>query len=207
MIGKHRQTSGERLVHWFRAWNIGLPALAAAVALAVLAGCGSGELAASNHRVLPPSDARVVVLPVALPAALKLPPQEQRTLAAICTTEVLRAYDVMELERFELMLEERKLTLDDVLEEGTGKIIAEEMGVDALIVSEVYSWTPGKRGLLFLAQNGTVGFQGRLVDLATGNVLWSTNRVISTEPMEPLPIAVARMFGAVVEEMPRGDSN
>ncbi len=179
------------------------PSLAAAALGAALAcaGCGSAEIGGTRYPPQPKSDARIVVLPVMLPASLKLPAQDQRTLAALCATEMLRSYEVLELERFELMLEERRLTLEDVLDEGTGKVVAEEMGVDALLVSEVYAWKPGKAGLLFLASSGTIGYQGRLVDLASGSLLWSTNRVGSTEPNEPLSIAASRLFGGLVEDM------
>jgi hypothetical protein len=161
---------------------------------------------ATNHRLLPRSEARIVVLPVALPASLKLPAQDGRTLAALCATELLRAYNVLELERFERMLADRKLTLEDALEEGTGKVVAEEMGVDALLLSEIYTWKPGKPGLLFLSKNGTVGYQGRLVDLATGNLLWSANRAVETAPSEPLPVAASRVFESLVNEMPPGST-
>jgi hypothetical protein len=175
-----------------------------AAAALVVSGCGSKELAVTSHRSMPRSEARIVVLPVALPAALKLPKQEERTLAAICATELLRAYQVLELERFERMLEEKNLALEDVLREGTGKLVAQEMGVDALLVSEVYTWKPGKPGLLFLAKDGSVGYQGRLVDLSSGSLLWSVNRVAASAPWEPLPVAAARVFESIIEGMPHG---
>lgn len=173
--------------------------------LAAFAGCGgSSELTAVNHRHSARGEARIVMLPVSLPAELKLPASEERTFSALCATEMLRAYEILELERFEKMLEEKKLPLEDVLREGAGKMFAKEMGIDALLVSEIYSWKPGKPGILFLAKRGRLAYQARLVDLATGSLLWSVNRVMETEPGEPLPVAASRIFGTLADAMPRG---
>jgi hypothetical protein len=173
-------------------------------ALMTSTGCGSSGFSSVSHRHSPRSEARIVVLPVTLPSALKLPPKEERTLGALCANELLRAYEVLELERFERMLAEKKLKLGDVLKQGTGKMAAEEMGVEALLVSEIYSWRPGKPGLLFLAKDGSIGFQGRLIDLASGSLIWSVNHVMPTSPSEPLPVAASRVFDVLVDEMPRG---
>lgn len=177
------------------------------MAAAAISGCGgSGELRAVSHRHTPSGEARIVVLPIGLPSILKMPASDQRTLGSLCATELLRSYEILEFERFERMLGERKLKLEDVLTEGTGKVLAQEMGVDALLVSEIYSWKPGKPGLPFLAKKGAVGYQGRLVDLASGSLLWSVNRVMATKPTEPLAVAASRVFGNLVEDMPRGVS-
>jgi len=168
-------------------------------------GCGSSASFSSvSHRHAASDSARIVVLPVMLPAALKLPPEEGRTLAALCATELLDAYEIIELERFERMLADKHLDLEDVLQEGTGKMAAEEMGVEALLVSEVYNWRPGKPGILFMAKDGSIGFQGRLVDLASGSLIWSVNHVLETKPAEPLPVAASRVFETILHEMPRG---
>jgi len=190
------------------------PSLAGAFALllawaALSSGCGSSATSFSSvsHRHATADEARIVVLPVGVPAALKLPPEEGRTLAALCATELLDAYEILELERFEQMLADKHLDLADVLQEGTGKMAAKEMGVDALLVSEVYNWRPGKPGILFLAKDGTIGFQGRLVDLASGSLIWSVNHVLETKPSEPLPIAASRVFETILHDMPRGTTS
>ncbi len=183
-------------------------AAAVFAALTLASGCGGpSEISAVRHRHSPGREARIVVLPVSLPKELKLPPAEERTMASLCATELLRTYEILDLERFEKMLEEHALDLDDVLREGAGKIVADEMDVDAVLVSQIYSWKPGKPGILFLAKKGRVAYQARLVDLASGSLLWSANRVMETPALEPLPVAASRVFGILADDMPRGFSD
>jgi hypothetical protein len=172
-------------------------------ALLVLAGCGgSTDQITVSHRQVPKGEARIVVLPVVVPAANKEIAGSGRTLATIYATELLRSYSVLDWESFERTLKERKLAVDSLLA-GTGAERAHELGVDGLLLSEVYDWKPGKPGILFLAKKGKVGFQARLVDVATGSVLWSVNRVRATEPDDSLPAGLARVFHDLAEEMPR----
>jgi hypothetical protein len=173
----------------------------AALAVSLLVGCsGAGQITVS-HRQVPKGEARIVVLPVGIPASAKDAAGQGRTLAALYATELLRSYAVLDWDRFERTLEQRKLAVDSLLA-GTGEEVAKELGVDGLLLSEVYDWRPGKPGIWFLAKKGQVGFQARLVDLATGSVLWSANRVRSTEPSDTLPVGLARVFRDLAAEMP-----
>ena len=173
----------------------------AALALAGLTACSTPGQLTVSYRQVPKSEARIVVLPVGVPAGNKELAQAGPTLAQLYATELLRSYSVLDWERFERTLQERSLDVDALLE-GNGGELAKELGVDALLVSEVYEWKPGKPGLLFLAKKGRVGFQARLVDAATGSVLWSINRVQQTEPTDTLPVGLARVFRDISGELP-----
>lgn len=178
-----------------------LLAVAAAVLAAALSACSSPGQLTVSYRQVPKSEARIVVLPVGVPAAAKELAGSGPTLAALYATELLRSYRVLEWKRFERTLAERDLDMN-VLLNGTGGELAKDLGVDAMLVSEVYEWKPGKPGILFLAKKGQVGFQARLVDVATGSVLWSVNRVQQTEPGDTLPVGLARVFRELSGELP-----
>lgn len=172
-----------------------------ALLAAGLAACSAPGQLTVSYRQVPKSEARIVVLPVAVPAAAKELAGSGPTLAALYATELLRSYSVLEWKRFERTLAERDLDVN-VLLNGTGGELAKDLGVDAMLVSEVYEWKPGKPGILFLAKKGRVGFQARLVDVATGSVLWSVNRVQQTEPADTLPVGLARVFRELSGELP-----
>ena len=168
---------------------------------AALAACSSSGQLTVSYRQVPKAEARIVVLPVGVPATAKDAAGAGPTLAALYATELLRSYSVLDWERFERQLTERKLEVDALLK-GTGGDLAKDLGVDALLVSEVYEWRPGKPGILFLAKKGHVGFQARLVDVTSGSVLWSINRVQETEPGDTLPVGLARVFRELSGELP-----
>lgn len=174
----------------------------AIIAALALAGCSSSDQIVVSHRMAPKSEARIAVLPVALPSTLKAGPSEGRTIATLYATELLRSYEVLDWERLERTLALRHLAVDSLLA-GAGGNLAKELGVDGLLIGEVYSWTPGKPGIWILAKKGRVGFQARLVDIASGSVLWSVNRVRETEPKDSLPVGLSRVFRDLAAEMPR----
>lgn len=173
------------------------------MALAI-AGCASTDQIVVSHRMVPKSEARIAVLPVTLPASEKKTAEsEGRTIASLYATELLRSYEVLDWERLERTLGARNVPVDSLLG-GAGPALAKELGVDALLLGEVYTWTPGKPGIWILAKKGRVGFQARLVDVATGSVLWSVNRVRETEPKDSLPVGLSRVFRDLAAEMPKG---
>jgi hypothetical protein len=171
------------------------------VALA-LAGCSSTEQIVVSQRMVTKGETRIAVLPVTLPASLKAAPSEGRTIASLYATELLRSYEVLDWERLERTLEARHVPVDSLLG-GAGPALAKDLGVDGLLLGEVYAWTPGQPGFWILAKKGRVGFQARLVDVATGSVLWSVNRVRDTEPKDSLPVGLARVFRDLASDMPQ----
>jgi hypothetical protein len=77
-----------------------------------------------------------------------------------------------------------------------------ELGVDGMLQSEVYTWTPGKPGFWLLAKQGQVGFQAHLTDVRSGSVLWSVNRMRETRPSDTLAVGLAVVFRDLAGEMP-----
>ena len=69
-------------------------------------------------------------------------------------------------------------------------------------MAEAYGKLTGKPGILFLAKPGRVGFLARLIDLRTGSVIWSANRVKETRPADPLSVGLATVFQDLAAEMP-----
>jgi hypothetical protein len=166
------------------------------------AGCATSDHLAVAHRHSPGSEARIVILPITLPSDRKAADGEGASLAALYATELLRSYEVLEYERFRRSLERRGLTLDNVLVDGDGVEVVDALGVDGVLLGEVYTWVPGKPGFWFLAKKGRVGFQARLVDLRTGSMIWSVNRVRETRPDESLAVGLAEVFAELGEEIP-----
>ena len=166
-----------------------------------LAGCSSTAHLAVSHRHTPVAEARIVVLPVQLPEAFGGPGETGRTLAKLYATELLRSYEVLDYERFRASLDSRAITLDSLIT-GDAVTAADELGVDGVLQSEVYRWEPGKPGFWFLSKNGQVGFHAHLVDVRTGSVIWSVNRVRSTRPDDTLPVGLEQVFEEIAAEMP-----
>ena len=176
---------------------------AAPLAALLLVGCAHTEHLAVSHRHSPGSEARIVIFPIGLPADQEHLPGEGRTLAGLYATELLKSYEVLEYDRFEQTLSRLGLSIEKVLTDGLPSENASEVGVDALLLSEVYEWDTGKAGFWFLKKKGRIGFQARLVDLGTGNVIWGINRVMETTPAQPLSVGLSVVFAELVDEMPR----
>jgi hypothetical protein len=180
------------------------------VALAVLppvllgAGCGGpAEQMSIAHRHAPNGESRIVVLPVEVAESIKIGPDTGTTLAALYATELLRSYEILDFRRFQKAMAAKNLDLETILGDGSGAPLADELDVDGVLISKVYTWEPGKPGILFLAKSGRIGFSARLLDLRTGSVIWSANRVKSTEPGDSLPVGLALLFQDLAAEMPR----
>ncbi|NNE44794.1 MAG: hypothetical protein HKN12_11355 [Gemmatimonadetes bacterium] len=183
------------------------PALArwasAVAAAGFLAGCGSSANHISvSHRHAPDGESRIVVLPVELPEGYVAPAGEGSTLGGLYATELLRSYDIFEFKRFEKLMMARELDLDTILENGAGQELVEELGIDGVLVSRVYDWKPGAPSFWFLSKPGRIGFLARLIDLRTGSVIWSANRVKETAPSEPLSVGIGTVFQDLAKEMP-----
>jgi hypothetical protein len=180
-----------------------LPIGASIVLAALLCGCGSTGHLAVSHRHSPEAEARIVVTPIVIPAGAAVRPNEGKTLATLYATELLKSYEILEYERFERSLQKRNLTLDNILVDGATDDLVQDLGIDAVLLSEVYDWERGKPGILFLAKKGRVGFQARLIDVRTGSVIWSVNRVMATAPGDPLSVGLGTLFQELAAEMPR----
>ena len=74
--------------------------------------------------------------------------------------------------------------------------------MDGVLESEVFRWQPGQGGFWFLAKDGQVGYHARLVDVRTGSVIWSVNRVRPTRPGDTLAVGLARVLEEISKEMP-----
>jgi hypothetical protein len=179
------------------------PFLAAALAAALAAGCaGPAEQLSIAHRHAPDGESRIVVMPVELADDIKIGPDTGTTLAALYATELLRSYEILDFRRFQKAMSAKNLDLERILGDGTGAPLADELGVDGVLLSRVYTWQPGKPGIWFLAKSGRVGFSARLLDLRSGSVIWSANRVKAVAPGDPLPVGLALLFQDLAAEMP-----
>ncbi len=165
-------------------------------------GCAPPEHLAVAHRHSPDAEARIVVLPVSLPPNLPNADAEGRTFARLYATELLRSYEVMDYDRLLAELEGPPADPDSLLEDEYLEAVAEH-GVDGILRAQVYQWQPGTPGFWFLAKPGQIGFQAQLVDVRTGSVLWSVNRVRETRPSDALSVGLATVFEDLAAEMPR----
>jgi len=172
------------------------------IAFLAVSGCSAPGHMAVAHRHSPGSEARIVVLPVRVPADLPNADEEGRTLAKLYATELLHSYEVLDYDRFRVELETRNLSLDSLMA-GEVRVSADELKLDGILQSEVYRWSPGKPGFWFLASAGQIGFQAHLVDVRTGSVIWSVNRVRETRPDDTLSVGLAAVFQDLAAEMPR----
>jgi hypothetical protein len=167
-----------------------------------LTGCGqTTQHLAVSHRHTPGAEARIVVLPAEIPAELSLPPDTGHTVSRLYSTEILRSYEVLDYDRFLASLQARDVTLEQLVA-GEAPDTAAELGVDCVLESEVYRWEPGTPGFWFLAKGGQVGFHAHLVDVRTGSVIWSVNRVRSTRPGDTLAVGLGPVFRDLAAEMP-----
>jgi len=175
----------------------------AVVLLGLLAGgCAHSDHLSLSHRHAPDGEARIVVMPVEFEEGIKVTQDEGATLASLYATELLRSYEILDFRRFEKVMTARGLDLETILENGAGAELADELGIDGVLLSRVYSWKPGVPGFWFLAKQGRVGFAARLIDLRTGSLIWSANRVRETRPADPLPVGLTYVFQDLATEMP-----
>lgn len=179
----------------------GIPVLLTMATLA-LSACSAPQHLAVSHRHSPGSEARIVVLPVHVPGDVESPQEEGRTLARLYGTELLRSYEVMDYSRFQAELADRQVVVDSVLTATTLQAAA-EIGIDAILEAQVYRWRPGKPSFWFLAKGGQVGFQAQLVDVRTGSIIWSANRVRETRPDDTLAVGLSIVFQDLAAEMPK----
>jgi hypothetical protein len=191
------------LEHRERAVLRNLAWVTVAAAAVAVAGCGAHvDQLSMSHRHAPDGEARIVVMPIELVKGAASTPEAGETLGSLYATELLKSYEILDFRRFRKLMEAKSLDLEKILDSGGGAAVAKELELDAVLISRVYDWKPGAPGIWFLAKKGRIGFQARLVDLRTGSVIWSANRVRETEPSDPLPVGLAHVFRDLAAEMP-----
>jgi hypothetical protein len=174
-----------------------------AVGALAAAGCGAHvDHLSVSHRHAPESESRIVVMPVELIKGAAATPDAGETLGSLYATELLKSYEILDFRRFRKQMEAKSLDLEKILDSGGSGDLAKELDLDAVLISRVYDWKPGAPGIWFLAKKGRIGFQARLVDLRTGSVMWSVNRVKETSPGDPLSVGLAQVFRDLAAEMP-----
>lgn len=108
----------------------------------------------------PRIELRVVVLPAIKDRALRR--VSERTISALFATELLRIYEVLDLDRFEQFLADRELTLNQALTMEAEAVVRDSARVDALADVEVYRWDAGTAGLpLIGSKKGRIGVRAR----------------------------------------------
>ncbi|MBD3166615.1 hypothetical protein GF324_08450 [bacterium] len=128
----------------------------------------------------PRIEVRIAVLPASLPRSVKR--VNPRTVSALMSTELLRIYDVMELMRFEQILQDRRFEIGEAFGTKAQPVVQNSAGVDALASLEVYRWDTGSPGFLMMASKGYLGVRLRLIEPGNGQVYWSVNRLARTKP-------------------------
>lgn len=79
--------------------------------------------------------------------------------------------DVIDRRQLKILLEEKNLTVSDLLNPGTGAEMGKTLGIQAVIVgtvTEFDNWNDG------LSWGNHISFNGRFLRLDTGEVLWTT---------------------------------
>ena len=143
-----------------------------------------------------------MVLPVVLPPAVATEGLD-RSLSSIYSTTLLQSYEILEYDRFEQILRQKSLTLDSLLVGAEDVVVVEELDIDGVLLSEVYEWIPGQPGFWFLGKKGRIGFQARLVNLRSGSVVWSLNRVVATRADDSLSTGLGVVFKDLATALPR----
>lgn len=124
----------------------------------------------------PRVELRIVVLPATKDRSLRTVNAE--TISALLATEMLREYQVIDLDRFRQFLTDKGLTLNDALSSLNEKIVRDSAKVDAFADIEVYLWNAGSGGIpLISSRKGQIGIRVRLMDPYTGRIYWSVNRL------------------------------
>lgn len=148
----------------------------------------------------PRIELRVVVLPAIKDRALRR--VSERTISALFATELLRIYEVLDLDRFEQFLADRELTLNQALTMEAEAVVRDSARVDALADVEVYRWDAGTAGLpLIGSKKGRIGVRARIMDPYTGRVYWSMNRLEKVKPGSDFLDRATLLFRDMVSDL------
>lgn len=148
----------------------------------------------------PRIELRVVVLPAIKDRALRR--VNERTISALFATELLRLYEVLDLDRFEQFLADRELTLDQALTLEAESVVRDSARVDALADVEIYRWDAGTGGIPLLGRKaGHIGVRARIMDPYTGRVYWSVNRLEKVKPGTDFLDRATTLFRDMVSDL------
>jgi len=148
----------------------------------------------------PRVELRIVVLPATKDRTLRQ--YNERTISALLSTELLRLYQVIDLDRFEQYLTDHELTLTGALSVENEAIVRDSARVDALTDVEVYRWDAGSSGIPMLGrQKGHLGVRVRVMDPYTGRIYWSINRLESVSPGSNFLDSVTLLFRGLVSDL------
>jgi hypothetical protein len=89
----------------------------------------------------------------------------------IADVPLMVGYDVIDRRQLKILLEEKNLTVSDLLNPGTGAKMGKTLGIQAVIVgtvTEFDNWNDG------LSWGNHISFNARFLRLDTGEVLWTT---------------------------------
>ncbi|MBS1260987.1 MAG: hypothetical protein MAG453_00304 [Calditrichaeota bacterium] len=174
------------------------------LALALAFMLAAPALARTDIRIDPDYDPRITLRVVVLPAhtGASLRRVNARTVSAMFATELLRFYEVLDLHRFEQILSEQPLSLDEAFSAEAKQAVRDNAGVDAVASVEIYRWEEGTGGLPFLGRrSGRIGAQMRMMDPYTGRIYWSVNRLEKVGPGTDFLDRATELFRDVVLEL------
>lgn len=89
----------------------------------------------------------------------------------IADVPLMLGYNVIDRRQLKILLEEKKLTVSDLLTPGTGAEMGKTLGIQAVIVgtvTEFDNWNDG------VSWGNHISFNARFLRLDTGEVLWTT---------------------------------
>jgi len=148
----------------------------------------------------PRIELRVVVMPALKDRSLRR--LDERTVSALFATELLRVYEVLDLDRFEQYLSDRGLTLDAALASTSESVVRDSARVDALADVEIYRWDAGTAGIPLLGRKkGNIGVRVRIMDPYSGRIYWSINRLESVKPGTEILDRLTSLFRDIVGDL------
>ena len=142
---------------------------------------------------------RIIVMPAKMPRNAR--GIEPKSVSALLATELLRFYEVIDLERLDQYLTDRMLTLEDALAAKGMIVIRDSVKVDAVASIDIFQWSEGTPGLPLTAKSGRIGALVRLSDPFTGKIYWSINRVDKVKPGMAFLVRTTSLFTEMIDDL------
>ena len=140
---------------------------------------------------------RIAVFPATLDRAIKR--TDPLIVSSLLATEMLRLYEVQELERVAQSLQNAKLDLDQAFSIKGLPVLRDSAKVDAIVNLDIYRWQPGAPGLL--GKSGNIGVMVTLYNPYTGNVFWSLNRSCKVKKNHSFFECVTELFRLLIDDV------